>query len=243
MLAVSIPTEQDSGRSASQKLDAVLCLKHVIKTYGSGPNAVCALQDLSLALHASLLTVIAGPSGSGKSTLLSILGGLMRPTSGSMSVFGRAINKASESELARIRRKHFGYIFQGIHLIPSLTVAENVGLALEIKGLDGPKAHATIQGLLEEVGIPELAHRKPKDMSGGQRQRAAIARALAGGPNILLADEPTAALDQANATSILKLLRRLARRMKTAVVVVTHDQHLFKFGDRLLTLEDGRLTS
>ena len=220
--------------------EMVLQLDGIRKVYGSGSGAVDSLRGVGLKVRAGTLTLIAGPSGSGKSTLLSIMGCLMQPTEGCLRVFGVDLSNSSEAERARFRRKYFGYIFQGIHLLPALNAEENVAIAREIKGLKPPHDSKALV-LLERVGVAELRDRLPRNMSGGQRQRVAIARALVGRPRILLADEPTAALDTANAAAILKLLRQLTRALSVAVIVVSHDRALFSYADKLLRLEDGRI--
>jgi putative ABC transport system ATP-binding protein len=170
-----------------------------------------------------------------------VAGCLLRLSVGCIKVLGQAVGAYSETDLAEIRRKHFGFIFQGIHLLPALTAAENVRLALEFKGESDATVERRALELLALTGVADLAERLPKDMSGGQRQRVAISRALAGRPKVVLADEPTAALDGVNAKSVLSLLRKLTRQMALAVLVVTHDRGLFKYADRLLTLHDGRI--
>lgn len=219
--------------------NTALELVNVSKTYGSGAGAVLALRDISLRVGTGSLSLIAGPSGSGKSTLLSVLGCLMQPSAGSVRIFGEALEERSESQRSAVRRAHFGFVFQGIHLMPALSGLENVLLAGEIKGL--PAREEQARALMARVGVADLHNRLPKDMSGGQRQRVAIARALFGRPRILLADEPTAALDRRNAAATLELLRELAQSMEVAVIVVSHDRSLFHYADRLLELEDGRL--
>lgn len=221
--------------------EPVLELRGVVKQYGTGVGAVRALRGVTFALRPGTLTIVAGPSGSGKSTLLSAAGCLLRPDSGSVTIMGREVGGYDETQAAEIRRKYFGFIFQGVHLLPALTAGENVGLALELKGTREAEIPRRTTDLLALTGVAELAERLPKDMSGGQRQRVAISRALAGRPTILLADEPTAALDRTNARAVLSLLRQLTQRMGLAVLVVTHDRSLFGYADRLLTLNDGRI--
>lgn len=238
--AMTQPSTKPSLRLARQPArEAALELANVSKTYGSGAGAVHALRGVDLHIGTGSLSLIAGPSGSGKSTLLSVLGCLMQPSAGSVRVFGEALEKKSESHRSSVRRANFGFVFQGIHLLPALSGLENVLLAGEIKGL--PATEEQAQLLMARVGVGDLHDRLPKDMSGGQRQRVAIARALFGKPRILLADEPTAALDRRNAAATLELLSELSRSMDVAVIVVSHDRSLFHYADRLLELEDGRL--
>jgi putative ABC transport system ATP-binding protein len=197
------------------------------------------LKDIALELFPGELVIVAGPSGSGKSTLLSVMGGLLRADRGEVAVFGRDLTALPESELQAVRRREMGFIFQNIYLMAALSALDNVRVALDIKGREG--ARASERELLEMVGMAEYAGRLPGQLSGGQCQRVAVARALAGRPRVILADEPTAALDTDNALAVMKLVKDLTVAEGLATVTVTHDVRLFSFADRVLSLDSGRL--
>jgi len=220
----------------------VIRAKNLSKVYREGATELRALTDVSLDIHAGQLTLLMGPSGSGKTTLLSILGCILRATEGRLELLGENVSALPEKELPRVRREAIGFVFQGFNLFPSLTAAENVALALDVRGIGGATARKRAEELLVEVGLGERMHAFPADMSGGQKQRVAIARALAGDPPILLADEPTAALDSTSGRTVIELLKRLAGQHGRAVIMVTHDPRVLGYGDRILHLEDGRLS-
>jgi putative ABC transport system ATP-binding protein len=221
-------------------MTTALELHEVSKVYGSGPNEVQALSAVDLAVERGELVAIMGPSGSGKSTLLTIAGSLEEPSGGRVLVDGTDLAAVSRSDRARLRRRSIGYVFQDFNLLPGLTAAENVTLPLE---LDGVRAKAARQhGLtaLEELGLANRADRYPDELSGGERQRVAIARAIVGERDLLLADEPTGALDSVNGEGIMRLLRAATQR-GVAGVVVTHEAHLASWADRVVFLRDGRV--
>ena len=220
-----------------------ITVEQVTKTYGSGPTATHALRDASLDVRRGEVLLMMGPSGSGKTTLLSIMGAILRPTSGRVIVGDTDVAALSERDLPRVRLRHLGFVFQGFNLFPALTVAENVAIALDIRGERGPHAATRVGGALEAVGLSEKARALPRDLSGGQKQRVAIARALVGDPGIILADEPTASLDAESGQRVMTLLRALATDQGRAVVIVTHDSRTFQFADRSVRIEDGRLHS
>jgi putative ABC transport system ATP-binding protein len=219
----------------------VIRAKGLGKIYREGATELRALQGVDLEVRAGELTLLMGPSGSGKTTLLSILGCILRASEGKLEVLGEDVSSLAESELPRIRREAIGFIFQGFNLFPTLTAAENVALALDVRGVRSGGAKKRGEELLAEVGMAQKARAFPADLSGGQKQRVAIARALAGDPPILLADEPTAALDSTSGRTVIELLQRLARVHGRAVVLVTHDPRVLSFGDRIVHLEDGRI--
>jgi putative ABC transport system ATP-binding protein len=221
--------------------DAVIRAQGLTKIYREGKTELRALQGVDLDVRAGELTMLMGPSGSGKTTLLSILGCILRATEGKLEVLGEDVTRLPERELPRIRREAIGFVFQGFNLFPTLTAAENVALALDVRGLQRAAAKKRGEELLLEVGLGEKVRSFPADLSGGQKQRVAIARALAGDPPILLADEPTAALDSTSGRTVIELLQRLARQDNRAVVMVTHDPRVLPFGDRIIRLEDGRI--
>jgi putative ABC transport system ATP-binding protein len=215
-------------------------LRQLSKTYGSGPSEVHALREVDLAVERGQLVAVMGPSGSGKSTLLTIAGSLEEPTSGQVLVDGVDLAAVSRSDRAKMRRRSIGYVFQDFNLLPGLTAIENVTLPLELDGIRAKAARATGLRALEELGVAEHADRYPDELSGGERQRVAIARAIVGERNLLLADEPTGALDSVNGEGVMRLLRAATQR-DTAGVVVTHEAHLASWADRVVFLRDGHV--
>jgi putative ABC transport system ATP-binding protein len=207
----------------------------------SGGRAVDVLTDVSLEVPAGQFVAIAGPSGSGKSTLLGLIAGLDQPTAGRIEVAGVVVTELDEDALARFRRDHVGYVFQSFHLVPTLTALENVAVPLELGG--DADAAARALALLAEVGLAERAHHYPVQLSGGEQQRVAVARALARRPPLLLADEPTGNLDSATGKQIIDLLVGANRRLGRTLVLVTHDPALAAHADRVITLRDGRIVS
>ncbi|MCI0416513.1 ABC transporter ATP-binding protein [bacterium] len=213
------------------------------KIYGNpySTNRILALADASLSLHSGEVVSIMGPSGSGKTTLISILGCILRPTSGDLIIDGRSVARLPESKLPEIRRNYIGFVFQSYNLFGSLTVKENIEIALRLKGVPHSQISANASELLDLVS---LSHRKsavPSDLSGGEKQRVAIARALGGNPQLILADEPTANLDSKNGAEILRIFESLARDHKKSVVIVTHDPRINKIHYRPILIEDGRI--
>jgi putative ABC transport system ATP-binding protein len=243
-LKVESETENQEERRKDMKLSKaqnVIRAKGLSKIYREGATELRALQAVDLDVRAGELTLLMGPSGSGKTTLLSILGCILRASEGKLEVLGEDVSALAENELPRIRREAIGFVFQGFNLFPTLTAAENVALALDVRGVRGAAARKRGEELLAGVGLAEKARSFPADLSGGQKQRVAIARALAGDPPILLADEPTAALDSTSGRTVIELLQKLARKHGRAVVLVTHDPRVLPFGDRIIHLEDGRI--
>ncbi len=218
----------------------VIEVKNLIKTYGAGETAVHALKGVDLDVLSGELLLLLGASGSGKTTLISIMGGILSATSGVCKIRGTEIVGLPQSKLPRIRLENIGFIFQGFNLFPALTAAENVEIALDLKGVRGSPAKKRASELLERVGLKEKLKTFPADLSGGQKQRVAIARALAGEPPIILADEPTAALDSESGKLIMDLLQELAHEKNRAIVVVTHDNRIFDYADRIVEIEDGK---
>jgi putative ABC transport system ATP-binding protein len=219
-------------------MTAVLQLTDVVRVHGDAPHQVQALRGVSFAAYAGELVAVMGPSGSGKSTLLTIAGGLDQPTSGAVTVEGTDLARLGQADRARMRRTSIGYVFQGFNLIPALTAAENVALPRELEGIPTRQARAEAQQALEEVGIPHLADRFPDDMSGGQQQRVAIARAVVAERRLILADEPTGALDTETGEEILRLLRARCDA-GAAGVLVTHEARHAAWADRVVFLRDG----
>ncbi|GAB3222832.1 ABC transporter ATP-binding protein [Glycomyces halotolerans] len=219
----------------------VLHMRGVSRVHGSGDTAVHALIDAHLSIESGELVAIMGPSGSGKSTLLNLAGGLDSPTSGDVVVEGTSLADLSKKRLAALRRRHVGYVFQDYNLVPSLTAVENAALPLELDGWSAGKARKAALAALEEVGLDtQVADRFPDEISGGQAQRTAIARALIGERRLVLADEPTGALDSATGEDVLKLLRKRCDA-GAAGLLVTHDARHAGWADRVVFLRDGRI--
>ncbi|MFG2876059.1 ABC transporter ATP-binding protein [Streptomyces sp. NPDC048337] len=216
----------------------VLQLDQLVRTHGSGATEVHALRGINLSVFPGELVAVMGPSGSGKSTLLTLAGGLDTPTGGRVVVEGTDITTASRKQLAALRRRSIGYVFQDYNLIPALTAAENVALPLELDGTAARKARVLALAALEEMGLGQLADRFPDEVSGGQQQRVAIARALVGDRRLVLADEPTGALDSETGESVLALLRSRCDA-GAAGVLVTHEPRFAAWADRVVFLRDG----
>jgi putative ABC transport system ATP-binding protein len=216
---------------------------HLDKTYGSGESAVHALRDVSLEVERGEVAALLGPSGSGKSTLLTTIGLLNMPDRGYLELAGTPVLKDGEvhGDLAAWRRSQIGFVFQKANLIPFLDTLENVLVAFQINGRSGRAEKTRALELLDYLGLADRAHHRPEELSGGQQQRVAIARALAMDPPLVLADEPTAALDGARSRDVMQLFRRIAHEKKTAVIVVTHDHRVLDAFDTVHEMEDGVL--
>ena len=219
----------------------MIIVKSLTMRLAAGDHTVTVLDDVTLEIPEKQIVAIAGPSGSGKSTLLGLIAGLDRPTAGSIRLDGLEITTLAESEMARFRRKNIGYIFQSFHLIPTLTAQENVAVPLELRG--DPSASARSAELLSTVGLQDRQSHYPIQLSGGEQQRVAVARAFACRPSILLADEPTGNLDSATGRQVIDLLLALNRDHGSTLVLVTHDPDLASYADRIITLRDGRIES
>jgi putative ABC transport system ATP-binding protein len=220
----------------------LLRLEGVGVTYGSGATALAALSGISIEFQAGEVTLLLGPSGSGKTTLLQVMGCLLRPTHGRVALEGRPLESLGAEALAGLRLAHVGFVFQHYNLFPTLRAWENVAVALDLKQLPRNRQRGQAMQLLDKLGMSDRASHFPAELSGGQKQRVAIARALAGSPNLILADEPTAALDGKTGQGVVATLHDLAHRENCAVVIVSHDPRVEPFADRVLHLEDGRLT-
>ena len=219
---------------------SMLEFQEVSKAYGQGASEVQALCEVSLVVEPGMMVAVMGPSGSGKSTLLTIAGSLESPTSGEVLVGGAALTKMSRNDRARLRRRSIGYVFQDFNLLPGLTAAENVTLPLELDGVTARKARVVGLQALEDLGLGNRASAFPDELSGGERQRVAIARAVVGDRRLLLADEPSGALDSVNGEAVMRLLHE-ACKQGVAAVVVTHDAQLASWADRVIFLRDGRV--
>jgi putative ABC transport system ATP-binding protein len=219
--------------------EAVMEAIDVVKILGRGPGQVQALRGVSLTLAGGELTLLMGPSGSGKTTLLSILGCILSPTRGTVRICGQSTAGMQPEDMAMLRRDRVGFIFQSYHLFPTLTAADNVRLALDVRGEASRSAIARTKEALATVGLSHKMKSFPRQLSGGEQQRVAIARAIVGNPSAILADEPTSALDSENGQAIMKVLAQTARDQARAVLVVTHDPRTFPFAHRIVRIEDG----
>ena len=215
-------------------------LRGVSKAYGEGETQVTALHEVSLEVEAGSLVAVMGSSGSGKTTLLTIAGSLEDPTAGDVLIDSASLGAMSRNEKAKLRRTSIGYVFQDFNLLAALTAAENVALPLELDGASGRKARVAAAAALDELGLAERADSFPDELSGGERQRVAIARSVVGERRLLLADEPSGALDSVNGEAVMRLVLAACRR-GMAAVVVTHDAQLASWGDRVIFLRDGRV--
>jgi putative ABC transport system ATP-binding protein len=215
-------------------------LRQVSKSYGAGAGEVHALSEVTLAVERGSLVAVMGPSGSGKSTLLTIAGSLEEPTRGDVVIDGDPLSSMSRNDKARLRRRTVGYVFQDFNLLAGLTAAENVSLPLELDGLSAKKAHRAGIAALEELGLADRATHYPDELSGGERQRVAIARAIVGDRSLLLADEPSGALDSTNGEAVMRMILAACHR-GVAAMVVTHDAQLASWADRVVFIRDGRV--
>jgi putative ABC transport system ATP-binding protein len=214
----------------------------IVKFLGKGASRVQALRGVNLSLNCGELTLLMGPSGSGKTTLLTVLGCMLRPTAGTVRILGQSTARARPARLAKIRRDHVGFVFQSYHLFPTLTAVDNVHLALDVRGEPAGKAIAKAKDTLSAVGLAHKLNAFPRELSGGEQQRVAIARAIVGDTSAILADEPTGALDSENGRAVMTILAQIASDPSRAVLVVTHDPRLLPFADRIIHMEDGRIT-
>lgn len=241
---VSTPAAQDTGpRSATapKQGKVILEAKGIVKVLGEPPTQITVLKGCDLDLYTGELTLLMGPSGSGKTTFLSVLGCILSPTEGKLSLAGQRTDFMTKEQLANLRRKHVGFVFQSYNLVPTLSAVENVMLALDLRDLTGPDSYDQACDALEAVGLGHRITAMPSKMSGGEKQRVSIARALAGSPSVILADEPTAALDAKNGLAVMDLLSKVAQDTNRAVLAVTHDHRTLKFADRIVTIDDGRI--
>jgi putative ABC transport system ATP-binding protein len=214
----------------------------VVQQLGKGAGQVRALKGVNLALEGGQLTLLMGPSGSGKTTLLSVLGCLLTPTEGTVHIRGYSTAGARPGELAKLRRDHIGFIFQSYRLFPMLNALDNVRLALDVRAETSDSAVGQAKDALNIVGLSHKERSYPRELSGGEQQRVAIARAIVGNPSAILADEPTGALDSENGLAIMKILAEIAKDPSRAVLVVTHDPRVMRFADRIIHIEDGRIS-
>ena len=237
------PTPAPASRPASADSAAMVAAHGVSRTFGSGHTAVQALREVSFTVRRGQLVAVCGRSGSGKTTLLNIIGGLDTPTEGHLEVAGRDVTRMPERDRLALRRSTVAFIFQSFGLIPMLSAAENVGVPLRITGAPPRAREERVATMLSIVGLSEHAAHRPDELSGGQQQRIAIARALAGRPELLIADEPTSQLDLETGRQIMRLLLTVVRSEGITALVATHDEALIDLADSVLRLEDGRVQS
>ena len=223
------------------KNPAVAHAMDVVKELGEETAKVRAVKGVTLSIYPGEFTLLMGPSGSGKTTLLSMLGCILAPTSGKIVITGHDTTGMTPDQLARLRREQIGFIFQSYNLFPTLTALENVALSLDIRGIPRAKAEKAAEIALEAVSLGHRLKSYPAKMSGGEQQRVAVARAIVGSPALVLADEPTAALDSENGHAVMALLAEITHRQKRAVLAVTHDPRTLQYADRVLKIEDGRI--
>jgi putative ABC transport system ATP-binding protein len=218
-----------------------IAVSGVTMVFQAGGESYSVLQGIDLDIASGSFQCLLGPSGVGKTTLLSILAGILTPTSGSVTLLGQTITEWPKSQIARFRLQHVGFIFQELNLIPSLTVLENVELAATVKGLGSAMARQQARSLLNQVNLSDKFSQLPRSLSGGEKQRVAVARALVGNPRLIFADEPTSALDFDNGSRVVNLLRQRAQDQNCTVLMATHDHRFTQQADRILQLEDGQL--
>jgi putative ABC transport system ATP-binding protein len=223
----------------SVRMAPAVCCRGVTKEFGTGDTRTVVLRGIDLNVGAGEMTLLVGPSGCGKTTLISIIAGLLNPTGGEVHVHGKNLSTLSSRQQALFRSRHIGFVFQQYNLLPALTAAENAAVPLLIGGMGRRQAVAKATAVLETMGLGNRINSRPSQLSGGQQQRVAIARALVHDPNLLVCDEPTAALDAQSGLTVMGLLRQVAVQPERAVIVVTHDSRVFGFGDRIVQMGDG----
>jgi putative ABC transport system ATP-binding protein len=219
---------------------AVVC-RGVCKVFAEGELAVHALTDIDIDINPGEFLCLSGPSGSGKTTLLNMIGGLDVVTSGEITVAGNRLDRMSMSQLADLRLRHIGFVFQAYNLIPVLSARENVEFVMQLQGVSSSERRELSMDILEQVGLSGLENRRPGELSGGQQQRVAVARAIVSKPALILADEPTANLDSENSDKLMDLMRDLNERIGTTFIISTHDESVMDFARRLITMHDGRI--
>ncbi len=222
---------------------SIVSVRNLKRNYVQGDHSVQALAGVDLDISAGEFTVLMGPSGSGKTTLLNMIGGLDKPTDGSIEIDGKKINDMSAGELSDLRLNRLGFIFQSYNLIPVLTAFENAEFVMLLRGGDADSRKDKVMQTLKDVGLEGMEHRKPSELSGGQQQRVAVARAIAGEPALVLADEPTANLDSKTGTALIDLMRDLNEQQGITFVFATHDPKVMAAAKRVVTLEDGLIVS
>jgi len=238
---IAVPQMLNGRARVEHRAETVVACRGVTKEYGAGDTKTLALRGADLSLLAGELSLVVGPSGCGKTTLISIVAGLLNPTAGSVAVLGTELSELSGRALVEFRKQNIGFVFQQYNLLPALTAAENAAVPLIIAGWRRSKAFARAKEILASVGLAHRADAYPAQLSSGQQQRIAIARALIHEPRLLVCDEPTAALDAGAGHTVMELLRKVAVQPDRAVIVVTHDNRIYGFGDRIVQMSDGRV--
>ena len=237
----SVSPDLDPGEDDAGKADVAVRIRGVVKNFGEGERQVQALRSVDWDVYAGQMSLIVGPSGCGKTTLLSVIAGILNADAGLVTIFGDEVSRMKDRALTRFRARRIGFIFQQYNLLPALSAAENAAIPLVIGGWSKSKAVAQSRRVLASLGMSAKFDSLPNQLSGGQQQRVAIARALVHEPQLLVCDEPTAALDQQTGHSVMQLLQEAAVKPDRAVVVVTHDNRVFHFGDRIAHMDDGRI--
>ncbi len=238
----SKPNIIDTSEIGGCSPEAAICARGIIRDFQAGQSTIRVLHGIDTDIHSGEMTYVVGESGSGKTTLISIMCGILWPTEGEVRVFGTDIYNLSDSDLVKFRLNNIGFIFQQYNLIPSIDAAANAAVPLIAQGMDVPEAREKAKVLLEALNIADQADKLPNQLSGGQQQRVAIARALVHEPRLVVCDEPTAALDAASGRRVMDLLREVAVAEDRACIIVTHDNRIFDMADRILVLEDGKVT-
>lgn len=221
--------------------EAIVQCKNIVKTFNSGESEVKALRGITLDVYENELLMLVGPSGCGKTTFVSALSALLSFDSGRCAVLQKDISHMSDEEKTAFRGKNIGFVFQSFNLFPALTAIENIALPLTVAGVKRVKAMALASEMLDAVGLAPKADRRPSNLSGGEQQRVAIARALVHRPKLVICDEPTSSLDHASGQNIMELLKKITKEKETAVMVVTHDNRIYKYADRIVHMEDGKI--
>jgi putative ABC transport system ATP-binding protein len=240
---MTIALSESASGSALDRGDPKVAveIRGITKHFGTGERRVTALQGVDWDVHAGQMSMIVGPSGCGKTTLLSVIAGILNADEGSVTIFGQPVSAMSDRARTRFRARHIGFVFQQYNLLPALTAAENAAIPLVIAGWSKARAVDRAKAVLASLGMGKKSESLPKQLSGGQQQRVAISRALVHEPSLLVCDEPTAALDHGTGLSVMELLREAAVKPDRAVVVVTHDNRIFHFGERIAHMDDGRI--
>jgi putative ABC transport system ATP-binding protein len=218
-------------------------LDNISKEFPAGSKMITVIDDVSCTIHSEQLTMLIGPSGCGKTTLISIMSGILSPSSGSILIFGSLLSSLSDREKVEFRRQHVGFIFQQFNLLPALTATENATLPLVAAGVPHDEASQRASDLLTRIGMGAHLSKRPNQLSGGQQQRIAIARALVHKPRLVVCDEPTASLDARTGQEVMEILQEVTDEQKGAVLVVTHDNRIYNFADRIIEMEDGKITA
>ena len=233
--------ERQDEHTQTGSIDFSVSCRRVDKVFEQGQLAVHALSDIDLDIAKGEFVCLSGPSGSGKTTLLNLVGGLDRPTHGEITVAGQRIDRMDSADLAELRLRHIGFVFQAYNLIPVLSARENVEFVMQLQGVSGAERRRRALAVLADVGLEGMSERRPGEMSGGQQQRVAVARAIVSNPALILADEPTANLDSDNASRLMQLMRELNERIGTTFIISTHDELVMSHARRLVRLHDGRI--